>query len=138
MSDFYSINLDDNIDKFNWEPIEAKGDLPGPRSKHALIGGKRKIYLVCGLSSDLHSSNQIYQYEPEKKIWALLKPEGDKLPEIDSFGCVYITAGQQEKIIITCGYDGKNAEYLNSVYEYNITKNKISILFPGTKDTESK
>lgn len=32
-----------------------------------------------------------------------------------------------------CGYDAKNADYLNSVYEYNITKNKISILFKGTK-----
>lgn len=34
-------------------------------------------------------------------------------------------------MIIICGYDAKNAEYLNSVYEYNITKNKISVLFSG-------
>jgi hypothetical protein len=64
MSDFYSIDLNDNVEKFNWESIETKGDLPGPRSKHALVGGKRKIYLVCGLSSDVHSSNQIYEFDP--------------------------------------------------------------------------
>jgi hypothetical protein len=55
--------------------------------------------------------------------------------EVDSFGYVYISAGDEEKIVMVCGYDGKNASYLNSVYEYNITKNKVSILFPGTKGT---
>ena len=35
--------------------------------------------------------------------------------------------------MVLCGYDGKNADYLNSVYEYNITKNKLSTLFPGSK-----
>jgi len=109
--------------------------LPGPRSKHALVGGKHKIYLLCGLSSDIHSSDQIYEFDPEKRHWTLLKPSGDKLPEVDSFGYVYISAGDEEKIVMVCGYDGKNASYLNSVYEYNITKNKVSILFPGTKGT---
>lgn len=58
-----------------------------------------------------------------------MKPDGEELPEIDSFGCVYVKSGEEEKIIMICGYDGKNAIYLNSVYEYNITKNKISKLF---------
>ena len=94
MSDFYSINLDDSIDKFNWEQIEAKGDTPGARSKHSLVGGRKKIYLVGGLSSDVHSSNQIFEFDPEKATWKLLKPEGEKLPEIDSFGCTYLVAGE--------------------------------------------
>ena len=80
MSDFYSIDLDDKVEKFNWEPIEATGKLPGPRSKHALIGGKTRIYLVGGLSSDVSSSNEIFEFDAEKKVWTLLKPEGDKLP----------------------------------------------------------
>ena len=111
--------------------------MPGPRSKHSLIGGKKYIYLVGGLSSDIHSSNQIFEFNTEKRVWKLLKPEGDKLPEIDSFGCAYIANGEEEKIVIACGYDGKNADFLNSVYEYNITKNKISTLFPGTKNYDS-
>lgn len=57
MNDFYSIDLDDKVEKFHWESIEAKGDSPGPRSKHALIGAKNKIYLVGGLYNDIHSSN---------------------------------------------------------------------------------
>lgn len=93
MGDFYSIDLNDNVEKFNWVQIEAKGDQPGPRSKHVLIGGKNKIYLVGGLSSDIRSSNQIYEYDADKNTWTLLKPEGDILPEIDSFGCVYIANG---------------------------------------------
>lgn len=40
MGDFYSINLDDEQKKFNWEQIQIKGKNPGIRSKHALIGGK--------------------------------------------------------------------------------------------------
>lgn len=40
--------------------------------------------------------------------------------------------------MIVCGYDGAKAEYLNSIYEYNITKNKVSTLFPGSKPTDSK
>ena len=137
MADFYSIDLDDNVERFHWEQIEATGDLPGPRSKHALIGGRRRIYLVCGLSSDVRSSNEIFEFDAEKCIWKLLKPEGDKLPEIDSFGCAYISNGEEERIIIACGYDGKNADYLNAVYEYNITKNRISTLFAGTKGHDS-
>ena len=138
MSDFYCIDLDDKVEKFQWESIETKGDNPGPRSKHALIGGKSKIYLVGGLYNDIHSSGEIFEFDSEKRTWTLLKPSGDKLPEIDSFGCVYIASGEEEKIVILCGYDGKNADYLNSVYEYNITKNKVSTLFPGTKAGESK
>jgi hypothetical protein len=67
-----------------------------------------------------------------RNSWSLLKPEGDKLPEIDSFGCAYIENEGEEKIIIICGYDGKNENCLNSVYEYNITANKLNILFNGT------
>ena len=57
MGDFYSIELEDSQKKFNWEQIQAKGKTPGIRSKHALIGGKSKIYLVAGLSSNVISSD---------------------------------------------------------------------------------
>jgi hypothetical protein len=60
MNDFYCIDLDEKLEKFTWEQIDAKGDLPGPRSKHVLLGGKEKIFLVGGLISDVQSSNQIY------------------------------------------------------------------------------
>jgi len=60
MADFYWIDLDDSADKFNWEQIEAKGELPGPRSKHALIGAKNSIFLIGGLSSNVESSNKIF------------------------------------------------------------------------------
>lgn len=60
MSDFYCIDLDDNSEKFNWEQIDTKGNLPGPRSKHALVGARKNIYLIGGLSSNISSSNQIF------------------------------------------------------------------------------
>ena len=100
MSDFYSIDLDDKVEKFQWESIEAKGDSPGPRSKHALIGAKNKIYLVGGLYNDIHSSSEIFEFDADKRHWTLLKPSGDKLPEIDSFGCVYIASGDEEKMSV--------------------------------------
>ena len=129
MKDFYWINLDDKVDKFDWIQINEKGAKPGPRSKHALIGGKTHIYLVGGLCSDVASSDKIYAFDPHKETWELLKPEGEALPEIDSFGHVYLQQGEEEKIILIGGYNAAKAEYLNSVYEYNITKNKVSVLF---------
>lgn len=38
-------------------------------------------------------------------------------------------------MIIICGYDAKQADYLNSVYEYNITKNRVNILYAGNTPT---
>ena len=134
MGDFYSIDLDDSVEKFNWEPIEAKGELPGSRSKHALIGSKERIYLLGGLCTDIHSSNKIHCFDPSSNTWILVKPEGESLPEIDSFGCVYLEKDGEERIIIVGGWDGGKAEYLNSVYEYNITKNRVSILFEGSQE----
>lgn len=61
LGDFYSIDLHDNQPKFHWVEIKGKNGInPGPRSKHALIGGKNKIYLIGGLFQDVHSSNDIY------------------------------------------------------------------------------
>lgn len=67
-----------------------------------------------------------------------MKPEGEALPQIDSFGCVYLNHGGDEKIIIIGGYNGATAEYLNSVYEYNISKNKVSVLFAGQQEPNEK
>jgi hypothetical protein len=50
---------------------------------------------------------------------------------------VYVASGEEEKIVIACGYDGKSADYLNSVFEYNITRNKLSTLFPGSNTSDS-
>jgi hypothetical protein len=33
---------------------------PGSRSKHALVGGKSKIYLIGGLKGNNDASNEIY------------------------------------------------------------------------------
>ena len=41
--------------------------------------------------------------------------------------------GGEEKIIIAFGFDENKASATNAVYEYNISKNKMSLLFPGTE-----
>lgn len=130
MGDFHCIDLDDSAEKFQWQQLEPKGELPGPRSKHALVAGRDRLFLVCGLSSDVRSSSQIFAYAPAANTWALLHPEGEPLPELDSFGCVYVP-GAEERIVLLCGYDGRRADYLNAVYEYNITRNRVSLLFAG-------
>lgn len=76
MNDFYSINVEDSEKNFVWELLEQKGKTPGVRSKHALIGGKSKIYLIGGLCDNIFSSNEIFAYDPETKIWEQLKPDG--------------------------------------------------------------
>ena len=69
MSDFYWIDLDNKVDKFDWIQINAKGNKPGARSKHALLAGKSKIYLVAGLYNDIYSSNEIYAFDLATEAW---------------------------------------------------------------------
>lgn len=80
MSDFYCIDLDDGLEMFNWEQIEGGGEVPGPRSKHGLIGGRKRIYLIGGLLSNTCSSSEIYEYDVLSNNWCVMKPDGDRLP----------------------------------------------------------
>jgi hypothetical protein len=58
LSDFYSISLNEEEATFVWEEIISKGEVqPGSRTKHALLGGKDKIYLVGGLLKNNKASN---------------------------------------------------------------------------------
>ena len=67
LSDFYSISLDEAEPTFVWEEIVSKGKVhPGRRSKHALLGGKDKIYLIGGLKANDEASNEIYEFDPSK------------------------------------------------------------------------
>lgn len=53
LHDFYAISLDEAEPTFLWEDILAKGKVhPGSRSKHALLGGRDKIYLIGGLKAN--------------------------------------------------------------------------------------
>lgn len=75
MSDFYYIDIDDDLEKFNWvEVLPAANNLPGPRAKHGLVGTKEKLYLVGGLHSDIDGSNDIYSFHPDDKKWEEVKP----------------------------------------------------------------
>jgi len=44
---------------------------------------------------------------------------------------VLVNHNDEEKIIIAFGFNETNGELSNIVYEYNISKNKINILFDG-------
>jgi hypothetical protein len=94
-----------------------------------MIATKNRIYLVGGLHSDITGSNDIYSFDPQHKKWEKLSPVGDSLPRLDSFGCVLSQREGEEVLIILCGYNTDRSAYSNAVYEYNIAKNKISILF---------
>lgn len=61
-----------------------------------------------------------------------MKPEGVKLPAIESFSAVIVNKSDSEKIVIAFGFNEEKASLSNVVYEYDIAKNKLSILFEGT------
>lgn len=82
LNDFYSISLDEEEPTFIWEEILPKGEHPGNRSKHALLGGKSKIYLVGGLLKNNSVSNEIFEFDPASQTWKQLKPEGVKFPPL--------------------------------------------------------
>jgi hypothetical protein len=60
-----------------------------------------------------------------------LKPEGPKFPPLESFSAVLINNGAEEKIVIAFGFNETIASPSNTIYEYNISKNKLSILHEG-------
>jgi N-acetylneuraminic acid mutarotase len=133
LDDFYSISLDEAEPTFLWQEIAVKGKChPGRRSKHALLGGKDKIYLIGGLKANDEASNEIYEFDPKTSEWTLVKPEGVKLPALESFSSALLSSAE-EKIIIAFGFNEELASPSNAIYEYNIPKNKLSILFEGTK-----
>ena len=133
LHDFYSISLDESEPTFNWHEIPLKGKHPGSRSKHALVAAKNRIYLIGGLLSNNDASDDIFEFNPDSNEWALIKPEGAKLPPLESFGAVAVQSADEEKIIIAFGFNELLSSPTNTVYEYNITKNKLSVLFEGTK-----
>jgi hypothetical protein len=67
---------------------------PGARTKHALLSGKDRIYLIGGLQANNQASNDIFAFDPRSREWTLLKPEGVTLPPIESFGSVLITGAE--------------------------------------------
>ena len=83
LHDFYSISLDEAEDTFRWEPIIPKNQVsPGIRSKHALVAGSSKIYLIGGLSVNNDANGDLYEFDPKTNEWHLLHPEGAKIPPI--------------------------------------------------------
>jgi hypothetical protein len=94
LNDFYSISLDESEPTFVWEEIVSKSKFhPGRRSKHALLGGKDRIYLIGGLKANDQASNDICEFNPSTSEWTLAKPEGAKLPALESFSSVLIGSG---------------------------------------------
>lgn len=48
-----------------------------------------------------------------------------------------MASGEEEKIIIAFGFNEEKAALSNVVYEYNVAKNKLSILFEGTENGQT-
>lgn len=82
LSDFYSISLNEDEPTFIWHEIPPKGAHPGSRSKHALLAGKNRIFLVGGLLKNDEASSDICSFDTVSQQWELLKPEGTKLPPL--------------------------------------------------------
>lgn len=83
-----------------------KGDFkPGARSKHALVAGKDKIYLIGGLLKNTDPSNEICEFDPATCEWKKLCPEGVELPPLESFSSIMTTSNDEEKIIIAFGFN---------------------------------
>lgn len=89
LDDFYCISLDESLEQFHWYSIMARSETtPGCRSKHALLAGKSKIYLVGGLQANSTASHDIFEFDTLKEEWKLLVPNGIVLPGLESFGAV--------------------------------------------------
>jgi hypothetical protein len=44
-----------------------------------------------------------------------------------------VGAGEEERIIIAFGFNEKVSAPSNAVYEYSVAKNRLAVLFEGTK-----
>lgn len=127
LSDFHQIDLNEDADKFEWRDVHLADDkaTPGKRAKHAMVCYDECLYLIGGLKGSAEDSNEIDRFSIKEALWSKLEPTGAVLPTIDSFGCVLVGS----KIFLICGCDGKTCQSLNSVYEYDIGSNKLTLLF---------
>ncbi len=129
LKDFYCISLEDAETAFHWEEILPKGEVhPGNRSKHALVSTESHLYLIGGLLINNTASNDIYQFDPATHLWTLLKPTGLALPPLESFGAVSVKTNGEDRTVIAFGFDEDSSSPTNRVYEYNVAKNRLSIL----------
>ena len=99
-----------------------------------MVSGKERIYLIGGLLKNNDPSNEIFEFNPTTKEWKKIVPEGVELPPLESFSSLMISSNDEEKIIIAFGFNENKAELSNVVYEYNVSKNKMSILFEGAPE----
>ena len=56
------------------------------------------------------------------------------MPFLDSFGCVLVGS----KVVMLCGYNGVKGQFLNSVYEYDIDSNTLTVLYAEAEGDKSK
>lgn len=113
-------------------PCQGK-EGPGARSKHELVSTRTHVYLIGGLNHSGSASDEIWAYSPAEEKWEKVVPEGAKLPPIESFGAVVVSAGEEERIVIACGFNDETASPSNVIYQYVPASNKLSILFEGGK-----
>ena len=51
-----------------WEQLEIKGSIPGPRWGHSMIALTSKIFVFGGMSYNKYSENKLYSIETDKRI----------------------------------------------------------------------
>jgi hypothetical protein len=73
LSDMY--RLDPRADKFKWEKLTARGDLPGKRGFHSCTLLEDTLVLFGGQDRRGHSVNLLHTYHIPTRLWIKLPAE---------------------------------------------------------------
>ena len=107
-----------------WTQVDTLGEMPAPRSRHA-VAYKGYLMFVFGGESD-QLLNDIYQYNSYTSDWSAMAITSSALPSPRSLACArYLNA----KIYIYGGFDGSN--YLSELWVYDLQSASFTQLASG-------
>ncbi len=113
-----------------WTEEEPENSPPPPRFNHQAIVRNGKLYVFFGMGNN-GVLDDIWEYDPETKLWRQIIPEGAIIPEARSEHSATV---EDNTVYIVGGVD-KNGNSLSDIWVYNFASNRWQQLqsIPGIR-----
>jgi len=139
LSDFYKINLNDQIEEFVWEKITEKerGDsnhstTPGPIFRHSAITYQDAMYIYGGQQNSTENTDKLYKFDYNTEEFQLVQPTSTpNPPPLDSYTLDLWKKDDKNSTMIMIGgfIGGKMGQYTQAVWEFNFSTSSWSELY---------
>eukprot|EP01117_Protostelium_nocturnum_P008678 TRINITY_DN3113_c0_g2_i2.p1 TRINITY_DN3113_c0_g2~~TRINITY_DN3113_c0_g2_i2.p1 ORF type:complete len:1081 (-),score=478.72 TRINITY_DN3113_c0_g2_i2:42-3284(-) len=113
------------LEDLKWEKLNAKGEVPAPRSYHAAVTTRENLlYVIGGKSSHSEHFNDIHSFDIARSVWRKVSTKGDQFGKRAGHSCSYYE--RSNELICFGGEITKNAQltYLSDLYRFNLETNE--------------